>query len=222
LLKRDLWKSDGDVAIAVRDSAGNTEQQGVAIDLKTEWRRADKRHTVQANYQAQRDRDIKTADSRKFNYQYDLFISDKWFLRSTLGWESDFFQDLKRRGIFGGGVGYQFFDTELMRLAVEGGVAYVSEQYLADDDRRSVALRAGTDFSAKINSFGLQFFHRNVFLQMFDQNDDWRLQSETGFRLPIIGSLSAQAKLKLDYANIPSEDAKSLDRTWIFGVNYNW
>jgi putative salt-induced outer membrane protein YdiY len=222
LLKRDLWKSNGDVAVAIRDSAGNTEQQGVAIDLKTEWRRADKRHTVSANYQAQRDRDIKTADSRKFNYQYDLFISDKWFLRSTLGWESDFFQDLKRRGLLGGGVGYQFFDTELMRLSMEGGFAYVAEQYLADDDRRGLALRAGTDFSAKINSFGLQFFHRNVFLQMFDQNDDWRLQSETGFRLPIIGTLSAQAKLKLDYANIPSEDAKSLDRTWIFGVNYNW
>ncbi|HSB97756.1 MAG TPA: DUF481 domain-containing protein [Spongiibacteraceae bacterium] len=222
LIKRDLWKSTGDVSLAIRDSAGNTEQQGIAFDLKTELRRADKRHTLTASYQEQRDRDVKTEDNRELNYQYDLFVSDKWFLRGTLGWERDYFQDLKRRSLLGGGVGYQFFDTELIRLAVEGGLAYVSEQYLADTDRNSLAMRLGTDFSAKINSFGLQFFHRNTLLQMFDQNDDWRVQSETGFRLPIFARLSAQAKLKLDYANIPAEEAKSLDRTWIFGVNYGW
>jgi putative salt-induced outer membrane protein YdiY len=222
LIKRDIWKSSGDVAAAVRDSAGNTEQQGVALDLKTELRRADKRHTVTATYQTQTDRDVKTQDNLALNYQYDLFVSDKWFLRGTVGWERDYFKDLKRRSLLGGGVGYQFFDTELMRLSVEGGLAYVAEQYLSENDRNAMALRLGTDFSARVSSFGLQFFHRNTILQLFDQNDDWRLQSETGFRLPIFGRLSAQAKLKLDYANIPADEAKSLDRTWVFGVNYGW
>jgi putative salt-induced outer membrane protein YdiY len=222
LIKRDIWKSTGDVAVALRDSAGNTEQQHVALDLKTELRRADKRHTLTATYQTQNDRNVKTEDNRQLNYQYDLFVSDKWFLRGTVGWERDYFKALKRRSLLGGGVGYQFFDTELMRLAVEGGLAYVTEQYLSDSDRSAMALRLGTDLSVRISSFGLQFFHRNTVLQLFDQTDDWRLQSETGFRLPIFGRLSAQAKLKLDYANIPADEAKSLDRTWIFGVNYGW
>lgn len=222
LIKRDRWRSSGDVAVAVRDSAGNTEQQGIALDVNAAWRRADKRHTVTASYQSQRDREVKTEDNRRLNYQFDLFVSDRWFLRSTVGWESDSFQDLERRGVFGGGVGYQFFDTDLMRLALEGGLAYVTEQYESDADRNSLAWRAGTDFSARISSFGLQFFHRNTFLQMFNRADDWRLQSETGFRLPIVGRLSAQAKLKFDYANVPAEEAEALDRTWSFGVNYGW
>jgi putative salt-induced outer membrane protein YdiY len=222
LQKKDQWRSTGDVAVALRDSAGNTEQQGIALDLKASWRRADKRHTLAAEYRRQEDRDVKSEDNRELNYQYDLFVSDRWFLRGLLGWESDPFQDLERRGLVGGGVGYQFFDTELMRLALEGGVAYVTEQYESDPDRDSLALRGGTDFSAKISSFGLQFFHRNTILQMLNQADDWRIQSETGFRLPIVGRLSAQAKLKFDYANEPAEDAGTLDRTWLFGVNYGW
>jgi putative salt-induced outer membrane protein YdiY len=222
LQKRDQWRSSGDVAVALRDSAGNTEQRGVALDMKASWRRADKRHTVAAEYRSQEDRDVKSEDNQELNYQYDLFVSDKWFLRGTLGWERDLFQDLKRRGLVGGGVGYQFFDTELMRLALEGGVAYVSEQYETDPDRDSLALRGGTDFSVKINRFGLQFFHRNTVLQMLNKADDWRIQSETGFRFPIIKRLSAQAKLKFDYSNEPAEDAEALDRTWLFGVNYGW
>lgn len=222
LQKIDEWRSRGDASVALRDSAGNTEQQGVAIDVRASWRRADKRHTLKADYQSSRDRDVKTEDSRALNYQFDLFVSDKWFLRGMLGWERNLFQDLKSRGLYGGGVGYQFVDTELMRLAVEGGVAYVREQYDVDTDRSSLAFRAGTDFSAKINQFGLQFFHRNTILQMLNRSDDWRLQSETGFRLPIMGRLSAQAKLKFDYNNVPAGDADALDRTWTVGVNYGW
>lgn len=222
LQKRDQWRARGDASVALRDSAGNTEQRGVAVDVRATWRRADKRHTLKADYQSSRDRDVKTEDNRALNYQFDLFVSDKWFLRSTVGWERNLFQDLKSRGLYGGGVGYQFVDTELMRLAVEGGVAYVTEQYDVDADRNSLALRAGTDFSARINQFGLQFFHRNTLLQMLDRGDDWRVQSETGFRLPIVGRLSAQAKLKFDYVNVPAGDADALDRTWTFGVNYGW
>jgi putative salt-induced outer membrane protein YdiY len=222
LEKRDRWRSTGDVAVALRDSAGNTEQRGIAIDVKASWRRADKRHTVVAEYRTQEDRDIKNEDSRRLNYQHDLFVSDKWFLRSTLGWERNLFQDLEQRGLLGGGVGYQFVDTELMRLALEGGLAYVTERYQADSDRDALALRGGTDFSAKINSFGLQFFHRNTVLQMLNDASDWRVQSETGFRLPIVSRLSAQAKLKFDYQNMPAGDSDALDRTWLFGVNYGW
>jgi putative salt-induced outer membrane protein YdiY len=222
LEKRNAWRSKGDVSVALRDSAGNTEQQGVAIDVRASWRKTDKRHTLKIDYQTQRERDIKTEDNRALDYQFDKFVSDKWFLRGTVGWERNLFQDLERRTLFGAGVGYQFVDTELMRLSVEGGPAYVAERYDTDPDRNSLALRLGTDFSAKINKFGLQFFHRNTLLQMLNESGDWRLKSETGFRLPIVGRLSAQAKLKFDYANMPAEDADALDRTWSFGVNYGW
>lgn len=222
LLQREQWINRGDVAIAARDSVGNTEQQGLAVDLNAEVRRGDKRNTLAANYQTQTDRNVKTVDKRKLDYQYDVFISDKWFVNGIFGWASDYFQDLNRRTLLGGGLGYQFYDTELIRLSVDGGIAYVAEQYSMDDNRDALAARASTDFSAKIGSLGLVFFHRNTFLQVFDQTADWRLQSETGLRLPIIGSLSAQAKLVFDYANIPAEDAHALDRTWLFGVNYNW
>lgn len=222
LIKHDTWRHDGYVTVSAKDSAGNTTEQDLQLDLKSVSRHASNRHTVTASYGLQRQSGIKSQDDRKAEYQYDHFISDKWYVNSIASWSRNVFQDLESRTMVGGGLGYQFFDTELIRLSVEGGLGYSTEIYATDPDRRAAVFRESTDFIYRINALGLQFFHRNSFFQLFDRAGDWRLQSETGFRLPLIGRLTAQTKLKFDYANVPAADAGSLDRTWLFGVNYDW
>jgi len=185
-------------------------------------RRGSIRHIVIAAYDLQRQASERTQDDRKAEYQYDYFLSDKWYLNSLVSAERNVFQDLSSRTLVGGGLGYQFFDTELLRLSVQAALGYAEEMYANDSDRRALMFRESTDFSYRLNAFGLQFFHRNTFLQVFDQSNDWRIKTETGFRLPVFGRLTAQAKLKFDYMNIPAEEADSLDRTWLFGLNYDW
>lgn len=222
LIKRDVWRNTGYVSASAKDSVGNTDEQDIELDFKIAARRGSIRHTALATYDTQRQAGIKSRDDRKAEYQYDYFLSDKWYLNSLLSWERNVFQDLEGRTLVGGGVGYQFFDTELIRLSVQGGLGYDVEKYANDSDRRAMVFRENTDFSYRLNALGLQFFHRNTFLQLFDRASDWRLQTETGFKLPVIGRLTAQAKLKFDYANIPATDKESLDRTWLFGLNYDW
>jgi putative salt-induced outer membrane protein YdiY len=222
LIKRDLWRNTGYVSASAKDSAGNTDEQDLALDLKMSARRGSIRHSVAAAYNTQTQSDLKTSDDRKAEYQYDHFVSDKWYLNGLLSWERNVFQDLESRRLVAGGLGYQFFDTDLIRLAVDGGVGYVTEQYSSDDDRKAMVFRENTDFTYRLNALGLQFFHRNTYLLMFDRNGDWRFQSETGFKLPVIGRLTAQTKFKFDYANIPANDTHAMDRTWLFGVNYDW
>lgn len=222
LIAREVWRNNGYVSAAARDSAGNTEEQDFELDFKIAARRGSIRHTGIAAYDLQRQSNVKTQDDRKAEYQFDYFVSDKWYSNSVVSWERNVFQDLSSRTLVGTGLGYQFYDTELIRLSVQAALGYATEIYADDSDRRALVFRESTDFTYRLNALGLQFFHRNTYLQLFDRNSDWRIKTETGFRLPVIGRLTAQAKLKFDYMNIPADDANALDRTWLFGLNYDW
>lgn len=222
LIARDVWHNTGYVSAAARDSVGNTNEQDLELDLKLAARRGSVRHTVLATYDAQRQSGVKSSDDRKGEYQYDYFVSAKWYLNSLVSVERNLFLNLESRTLFGGGIGYQFFDTDLIRLSVQGGLGYASEMYADDNDRRALVFRESTDFTYRLNALGLQFFHRNTFLELFDRNSDWRITTESGFKLPVIGRLTAQTKLKFDYMNIPADSAKAFDRTWLFGLNYDW
>jgi putative salt-induced outer membrane protein YdiY len=219
---RDVWRNTGYVTVAAKDETGNTREQDLELDFKISARRGSIRHTGLATYDTQRQSDIKTRDDRKAEYQYDYFVSDKWYLNGLLNWERNVFQDLEARRMVVGGLGYQFFDTDFVRLSVNGGLGYAIEQYDTDEDRKALVFRESTDFTYRLNALGLQFFHRNTYLQLFDRSSDWRVQSETGFNLPVLGRLTAQTKLKFDYASIPADDAHAMDRTWLFGLNYDW
>lgn len=222
LIAREVWRNTGYISASARDSVGNTDEQDLELDFKIAARRGSIRHTAIAAYDLQRQSDVKTQDDRKAEYQYDYFVSDKWYWNSVLSWERNVFQDLSSRTLIGSGLGYQFFDTELIRLSVQAALGYATEIYADDSDRRALVFRESTDFTYRLNALGLQFFHRNTYLQLFDRSNDWRIRTETGFRLPVIGRLTAQAKLKFDYMNIPADDADALDRTWLFGLNYDW
>ncbi len=222
LIEHDAWRDTGYVSASGRDSVGNTHEQDLELDLKISARRGSVRHIGTASYDLQRLDGVKSQDDRKAEYQYDYFVSDKWYLNGLLGFERNVFQDLESRTLFGGGLGYQFFDTELIRLSVQGGLGYATEIYANDSDRRALTFRESTDFTYQLNALGLEFFHRNTFLQLFDRNSDWRLETESGLQLPVIGRLTAQAKLKFDYTNIPADGAEAFDRIWLFGMNYDW
>jgi hypothetical protein len=222
LIARETWRNTGYISASAKDAAGNTDEQDLELDLKASSRRGSIRHTAIAAYDLQRQANVKSRDDRRAEYQYDYFVSSQWYLNSLVSWEQNVFQNLESRTLVGGGLGYQFFDSELLRLSVQGGLGYSTEIYANDTDRRAMVFRENTDFTYRLNALGLQFFHRNTFFQLFDQGGDWRFLSETGFKLPVIGRLTAQAKLKFDYANIPADGTESLDRLWLFGVNYDW
>lgn len=222
LFEREQWQSTGFVTASAKDSSGNTEQETYAVDARVELRRGDHRHTVVAEYDVERNEETKTKDQRKLSYQYDLFVSDRVFLNGRLAHERNEFKDLRSRDTVGAGVGYQFFDTELAALSVATGLVWLREDFRVDTDREALAFRLNTDFRWLLTGFGLEFFHRNTLLQSMDQGADWEFESDTGFKLPLVGSLSSEVKLEYDYDNTPSEDAVKEDRVWSVGLSYDW
>lgn len=222
LPQRARWRGDGSVSIGARRSRGNIDEDRLDIDTLVELRRDRYRHGLLVEYDFQEAGDITVSDRRRYRYQFDLFVSDRWFYNTELGWERDQFADLAGRATFVAGLGYQFFDTELLRLSIQAGPAYLKEQFIVDDDREAVALRLTTDFRFRLNRAGLEFFHRNRWLQSFSQGDDWELETDTGLKLPIFGNLNAFTQLEYDYDNTPSGEADSKDEVWSVGLSYDW
>lgn len=222
LPQHDRWRSTGDIAIAAKSGSGNVEEDRLDIDMLIELRRNQYRHQLLVEYDFQETNDTQVSDRRRYRYQFDLFINDRWFYNTELGWERDRFADLVGRGTVAVGLGYQFFDTDLLRLSLKGGPAYLTEHFRVDSDREVVAGYLATDFRLQLNALGLEFFHRNQLLQSFDQGEDWELETDTGLKLPIIGRLNAFTQLEYDYDNTPSGEAVSKDEVWSVGFSYDW
>jgi putative salt-induced outer membrane protein YdiY len=218
----DAWRNTGGVTLTGRDRGGNADERNLQVGARIEMRRGAYRHIGGAHYDRTSTDEVKTADSRKLTYQFDYFYSDKWFFNSNWLWEQNEFQSLQQRVLIGAGVGYQFYDTELIKLSFELGPALLLEDLDNDEDRESATLRGSTDLRIRLNRYGLEFFHRNQLLQSLEDGADWRIETDTGFEMPIIGRLKGQTLWEFDYNNRPAQDAGSFDRIWSFGLNYSW
>lgn len=222
LLRREPWRTDGSVSVAGSNKSGNTDEVSLNVDAMLEVRRGAFRHTLGAEYDRKNSAEARIEDMSRYTYQYDYFFSDRWYYNGTLGTERNRFADVSHRNHVGGGLGHQFFDTEFVRLSVELGPSYVWEEFITDVDREALFLRAATRFSWRLTRSGIEFFHRNSLLQSLDQGEDWEIESDTGFKLPIYGGLNAQLQLEYDYDNLPSNDAVPEDRVWSLGLGYDW
>lgn len=223
LLERDRWRSNGFVTAAAKNSSGRVEQEAYALDLRVELRHGDHRNTLVTEYDVEHSGGAKIIDQYKFSYQYDRFVSEQVFLHGSYAAEHNEFREWSSRETFGAGVGYQFFNTGLASLSMETGLAWQREDMRSQNDKKLLAWRLNTDFRWLVSRFGLEFFHRSIYLQSLDYGADWDFESDTGFKLPLIGRLSSEVKLEYDYDNnAPSEGVEKLEQTWSAGLRYDW
>ena len=65
--------------------------------------------------------------------------------------------------------------------------------------------------------------HRHFLLQSFNEQEDFEINTVTGFKYPISGHLSSVIQLEYDYDNLPAEaEVDKKDQKWSIGLNYDW
>ena len=222
LYDKTKYQMGGSVAVALKKSGGNTDEEEVGVDVRYFIRNDKNRHNFAIDVDIQENDGVQTQDEQKYVYQYDRFVSEQWYLSGRLGLEKDDFQFLEKEETIGLGVGYQVFDDEIVRLSVEGGIDFIEESFADGSDNEREALRGGTDFSWKILPSGLTFFHRNNLELSAESSGDWEIETESGFLIPVIGRLSSEFKFEYDYDNEPADGDDSADRVWTVGVRYDW
>jgi putative salt-induced outer membrane protein YdiY len=211
----------GVISLALEDSTGNSDITKYDINARSEFRLLESRHTLALRYQDESADGEKTRESWLGSYQYDQFITQRWFATGNAFYEQNKFRELDQRTSVGLGMGYQFLETVYFDLVTKGTLNYVKEEFTTGDSNSRPAFLWNLDFAWRIDGAGMELYHRNVLLQSFDKSSDYEINTITGFRYPISGELSSFVQLEYDYDNLPVESAvDKTDRKWSVGVNY--
>jgi len=212
----------GDIKLAIEASNGNTNLEKYDLDGNLELRYANSRHAFLLRYVEENARGTTTQNRWRSTQRDDQFLTDQWFLAGNAFYEEDEVKDLDSRTSVGLGGGYQFLDTDFIELVGTATVNYVDEKFSEGDGRRTPALLWNTRFRWQFTNEGLEFFHRNAILQAFDSSGDYELDTSTGLKYPIMGSLSSVMQFDYSYDNTPGDNAGKTDRKWSIGMNYQW
>jgi putative salt-induced outer membrane protein YdiY len=166
--------------------------------------------------------DVKTEDKALGYLKYDHFFATKWYDYANATAEQDEFKDIDLRATLGVGVGYQFIESDLTNLSLEGGLSYVNENYIVAEDHSFAAGRWALKFDHFILPKSLQYFLYHTALQSVADSDDLVLFTQTGFRVPFYKNLNITAQVNWDYDKSPSPGKEESDYTYLLTFGYLW
>ncbi len=199
---------------------GNTETESFHLDGQLLARTEKNRYTIGGEHNREKDEDEKTADNTLGFMKYDHFLTEKWYFNSNASFENDEFRDLNLRTTVGAGMGYQFFESELLNLAAELGLAYVNTDYDVADDESNIAGRWGAIYDQFFLNQRVQFFHVHEGFISLEDTSDMFVRSRTGFRFPLLKNFSATIQYNFDWDNVPSPGDERVDEMYILTLGY--
>ncbi len=212
----------GRVNLGFSANRGNTDNNQLMYDVEGVARGIDNRITIGAMGEQKDENGAETARNNRAYLKYDHFYHKRWYGYANTSFEEDRFRDLNLRATIGVGTGYQFVESELRNLSLEGGVTYVNEDFDIGEDEGFAAGRWALRYDQFLFGTTTQFFHVHEGLVSVEEPKDFLWQSQTGLRFPLVTNLNATIQYNIDYDNEPSGDAKKTDSAYIMSVGYEW
>jgi putative salt-induced outer membrane protein YdiY len=217
------WEWRGNVTVGGETQTGNTQTDKLNVNARTVVEQRElNRFTVEAKLDREESENTLTKEQYLLTGKYDRFFTRQWYGFVGTGFEQDKFKDLDLRTTLAAGSGYQFFDSDELRLSLEAGLSYTDEDFIAEDDNSYGGFNWGFNWEQALFDKRLNFFHRHRGNQGFDESDNLIINASTGLRLPIMAGISATAQYDIDWDRSPPDDADNTDQTYTFGVGYDW
>jgi putative salt-induced outer membrane protein YdiY len=209
---------------------GNTDEDSYHIDFENIMRWVDSRFTLNGDGDLEKTNNDKTKQQGNLGLKYDYFFGDddfifdkRWYLWSGADLEHDKFADLTLRTTVGLGPGYQVIETDRTSLSVEGGPAYVWENFNGSENQQYAAGRWHLDFRHQLFAdWKLIAFHNHELRWSVEDSDDYIFNSATGLRVPIFENVQASLQFNFDRDNAPAAGAKKNDFETVITGGYTW
>lgn len=213
----DLGRWRGSVSIGASLSSGNTNKRTVTSTADAQRRNEDDRWKANAywSYADQKAEDGGDWEltERKLGgaLQYDRFLTERLFAYVAASGQYDAIAGLDLRTTVGAGLGYQVYEREDLAWAVEGGIAFVDENYEDDDaDDEYVAARAASDLRWLVRE-GVEFLQKVEVFPSLEDGDDIHGRADQRLRVTLTKTLFAQLQYVVEYDNTPAEGKDRLD-----------
>jgi len=215
-------KLSGRINVGLNKASGNTDMENAHVDLEFLARTVSHRVTLGGAYNRSSEDSRKTEDNAMGRLKHDYFLTRElyWYLNGMV--ERDDFKEISLRTTLGPGVGYQFFEGELMNLSVEAGPSYVYTNYAGGGQDDSVSGRWGVKFDRFFFEKLFQYYFSSEGYVSASDSSDVFMFTRTGLRFPIRGGLSLNAGFEWDWDNIPAEGADKSDYRYILSIGYGF
>lgn len=215
-------KLNGRINVGFNKASGNTDLKNAHIDAELLARTISHRVTLGGAYNRASEDNHKTEDNAMGHLKHDYFLTRAfyWYLSGLA--ERDRFKDISLRTTIGPGLGYQFFESELMNLSIETGPSYVYTNYDGGGKDDSLSGRWAVKFDRFFFEKLVQYYFTNEGYVSASNTSDVFMFTRTGLRFPIRGGLSFNAGFEWDWDNIPAEDADKSDYRYILSIGYGF
>lgn len=217
-------KYRGAVALGGMLSRGNTDRMAITFSAEAERRTEDDRISLRFLWNYSEDDGVRSARNVFAGLKYDYFFS-KWVYAYLSGeLYSDEFKDLDLRATASLGIGWNVVDRPDLAWSLEGGIAYLSNNFDDGDDNSEIAMRAASLLRWQITE-GVTFTDLMV-AYPFREEMEFLWRNEATIAVALGAWLGGNWALKfsniLDYDSEPSGDAERLDVLWLLSLQYTF
>jgi putative salt-induced outer membrane protein YdiY len=222
----DLWAGYYDLGVA--DAAGNSRSLSITNAIVAARETAKDKISVYFNQLYAKGLVGKTvgitAQSLRGGWKYDRNINPRTFFTVFDDYENDKFQNLKFRGVFGGGLGFHAVKRDRSQLDLLGGIALNHESYSVAIAPPSTALSRnsaevywGDDFTFKLNKAS-SFTQAFRMFNNLNDTGEYRVNFDIGMVTKVAKWLSWQITASDRYLTNPSPGRKTNDLLISSGV----
>mgnify|MGYP001812281143 FL=1 len=199
-------------------NSGNTDSRNNLFYADTSLKIGDHRHQGDLTFRRDETDGISTKKQDLFNYSYNWFFSEPWYMGGTVSYERDPIRELDHRYNVGLIFGRDIFNDANRFLTISLGAGWSETEYFstgADSGANGLwNLQYTQDFFG--NDF--EFYHNhNIDYQFYGENN-MIFKSNTGFRFDVYKDVYLNSSLRYDYESEPAQGAENEDATFVFGV----
>ncbi len=221
-------KWTGSVSGGLTSTHGNTKADSVNASLNIKKRTEKERVQVSADYAKSRQVDPSTGvkstseDWWRTKAKYDYFFKKKLYGYVDGRYEKDSIAMLDRRMVIGGGVGYQWVESEDLNFSTEAGLASLYEKFDNQTGSNSeLSAQLGYSFGKKLFK-NVKFIHDLTYYPSIDKFSDYYLTSTAEIRANFTDTMFTNFKVIFDYDATPAAGSGNTDVKYMLGAGLSF
>lgn len=199
-------------------NGGNTDSRNNLIYADTSLKLGDHRHMGDLTIRRDQTDGIYTKKQDLFNYSYNWFFSNPWYMGGTLSYERDPIRELDHRYTAGLIFGRDVFNDANRFLTMSLGAGWSEEEYYATGPESGATGLWNLQYTQDFVGGNMAFFHNHNINYQFFADNNLIFKSNTGFRFDVYKDVYTSISLRYDYETEPALGAENDDTTLAIGV----
>lgn len=209
------WAVNVDVSAGV--NKGNTNSENGRLRADGILKVGDHRQRLDVTFNRETQNDVPIQQQDLYQYSYNWFFNEPWFLGAGASYERDPIRDLDGRVIAAALVGRDVWDAARRFLNVQGGLGYQAEVIGGVNNQSSVAIWA-LRFRYDLFKGDFSFNHNHSLTYNISGRDNTVLKTSTSLDYELNDVITLKFSVDYDYESQPADLATNSDLSTLFGI----